>query len=500
MPRITSPLPQELAVHGTLRMHDSAEGRYDFYCMGCNERFAAAAPETNCPRCGVAAESAVTICSETLLLHEDQLNASVDTLCEQRRDDSRDESLVGRNIHVYRCDSLLGRGGMGRVYLARHLALHRRCALKLLAPRLAEQDQDYVERFQQEGRAAAELVHPNIVTIHAIGEADGRHFLEMEFVSGPSLQQMLRQDGPQTPIRATALAAQIAFGLAFAHRAGIVHRDLKPDNVMLTARGVPKIADFGLAKRIVAEAPTAQPHQLVGTPNFMAPELFRGAEATPASDIYALGVCYYLLLTGRYPFVGRNITDLMRVVSTDDVPDVRRQNPEIPLEMAECLNMMLSKSAGNRPADGMAAWSLLQAVLGQARDIESLLVEAFSDDPRVRWTRQDRRFTVELALDQNRRQKVFVETSDHRAQDRLLHIYSVCCRAEETYYEEALRLNSEIPHGSIGIRTIDGEAKFVMVDTYPRATVDTEELRRSVLEVATRADTIEEQLTGQDLH
>lgn len=408
------------------------------------------------------------------------------------------DELVGQSLHVYHCQSLLGSGGMGRVYLAHHRDLHRKCALKILSPELAKRDQDYVARFQHEGRATAAIVHPNIITIHAIGYTDHRHFLEMEFVAGPTLQQVLSDEGALTPIRATSLAAQLAEGLSAAHRNGIVHRDLKPDNVLMTPAGVPKIADFGLAKRVAGGQGLNEQGYLAGTPNFMAPELFQGAEATPASDIYALGVCYFLFLTGRFPFVGSSINELMRVTATEPIPDVRESNPAITLEMAECLSMMLAKSPELRPSDGMSAGHLLRAVLGQIRDVESLLKEAFKSTSGISWRRESMMYRVQVDFEGGRQQQIFIEPSTHAARERVLMIYSICCPARREYYEDALRMNSEILHGGLAIREIDGQPMFVMVDTYPRATVDPEEIRRSALEVARRADEVEERLTGMD--
>src|SRR5205085_2361528 len=124
------------------------------------------------------------------------------------------DSLVGSDLDVYRIDALLGHGGMGRVYLAHHRGLERRCALKILLPELAEQDSDYVTRFINEGRAAAALVHPNIITVHDVGQDRGYHYLEMEFVPGRSLRQLVADEQRLSPLRATALAARIADGLA----------------------------------------------------------------------------------------------------------------------------------------------------------------------------------------------------------------------------------------------------------------------------------------------
>ncbi|MCA9582552.1 MAG: serine/threonine protein kinase, partial [Myxococcales bacterium] len=211
--------------------------------------------------------------------------------------------MLGRLVlGRYRIVRRLARGGMGVVYLARNLRLQRLCALKVLSPRQSLQHIDYVERFEHEGRAAAALVHPNIVTTHAIGCVGDLHFLEMEYVSGQSLQKEIDRTRGIGPLRTTQMAVGIAEGLSVAHRLGIVHRDLKPDNVLVTPAGLPKIADFGLAKQI--HSASLGKTRLAGTPHFMASELFDGAEATPASDVFALGVCCYLMLTGCYPFDG----------------------------------------------------------------------------------------------------------------------------------------------------------------------------------------------------
>lgn len=464
------------------------------YCAGCNERFAAWADDRTCPRCGAKlADDGERALAETLLIRPgvDHSPGAVSFAAQEP------DNLIGRQLHVYVCESLLGAGGMGRVYLAHHQALGRKCALKILSPKLAAQDADYVARFQQEARAAAALVHPNIVTAHAIGYEQGYHFLEMEFLAGQSLQQLVAREGALNPVRATALALQIAEGLAAAHRERIIHRDLKPDNVLLTRKGIAKIADFGLAKRIAAHAGTPERY-LVGTPNYMAPELFEGVPASPNTDVYALGVCYFLLLTGRLPFICGNLAELRRVIREEAAPPVRSLRPEIPLEMAECLTVLLSKTPHNRPRDGIEAAQLLRAVLGQVRDLESLLVEAFSEAGTARWTRIGDGYEVLLVLPDGRRQQLFIEPSSHAPAERLLLIYSICCDARPDYYEQALRLNSEIPHGGLAIREIDGVARFVMIDTYPRATVDPEEIRRSALEVALRADALEALLTGAD--
>ncbi|MFN9717598.1 MAG: serine/threonine protein kinase [Planctomycetota bacterium] len=432
---------------------------------------------------------------ETVILSEGTIENST-----EKTDLELDQLLLpGQVIDIYQCQKTLGRGGMGVVYLARNTSLQRLCALKLLSPRRVSEEVDYVERFENEGRAAAALVHPNVVTTHAIGRTGDFHFLEMEYVPGHSLQQEIDSEGDIGPIRSTAMAVGMASGLSIAHRLGIVHRDLKPDNVLVTPGGVPKIVDFGLAKRVVGDdLPSGN---LAGTPYFMAPELFEGGVATPASDVYALGVCYYLMLTGRFPFEGDSISTLMKAILTADYTSVRRIKDEIPLDMAECVSLMLNREPTNRPRDAGAASQLLQAVLGSSRDLDNLIYDAFNGLPNISWTRdEDSGFKVHLDLRGERGQTVYVENSEHSAGERLLMIYSICCEARSSFYEDALRLNAVMHHGGISIRDIGGKPYFVMVDTYPRATVSGEDIRRSCIELGTRADKVEQMLTGRDVN
>lgn len=456
------------------------------FCPGCGTRFLPQLETKGCPTCGRGTPHPGLVATH---LSQSSLNAAHAVEVDE---------LIGHDFGVYHLEHLLGAGAMGRVYLARHRDLHRSIALKILPPRLAESDPAYLERFQNEGRAAAALVHPNVITVHAIGVIDGHHFLEMEFVAGQSLGQWLRDNGTIPPERATTIAARIADGLAAAHTQHILHRDLKPDNVLMTHQGVPKIADFGLAKRVLAGG--AGLGELVGTPAYMAPELFRGEPASPATDVYALGVCYYQMLTGRLPFPAEDMNELIRSVTHDDVPSHQQGCPQLPLPMAECLYTLLAKTPANRPADGCAAAQLLQAVLGDVEDLETQITRAFASQMGVSWRPHGAGFELRLIFSNGRRQTVFVEPSAHAASERLLRIRSLCGRAEPDYLETALRLNAEILHGALCIQEIDGEPTFVMVDSYPRATVDVEEIRRSVLEVAHRADAVEQYLTGCDRH
>jgi serine/threonine-protein kinase len=466
-------------------------------CPRCGKPVAAVGLVTECPHCGYELRNPRPVPLAETIIHDPATPLTEAQGADAPVESDGPDPLVGTDIDVYRVDALLGQGGMGLVYYAHHRDLHRPCALKVLLPQLAAQERDYVDRFQNEGRAAASLVHPNVITIHAVGEERGYYFLEMEFVPGRSLKQLIVDEQRLSPLRATALAARVADGLAEAHRVGIVHRDLKPDNVLLTLQGVPKLADFGLAKRLRGR-PDGLPEGLCGTPPYMAPELFQGAATGPATDVYALGITYFLMLTGRYPYSGSTLTSLMSSVLHEPLPNIRRIVPEVTLEMAECLGLMLDRNPANRPPDAIRAAQLLQAILGQTRDLDGMLTEAFADDPAVDWVREEARHRIEVRLPGGRRQVVFAESSAHGTAEKLLLIYSTCCDPQPAYYEHALRLNSEMSHGSVAIRELDGRSRFVVVDTYPRATVDSEEIRRSVHEVAARADGVEKLLTGLD--
>ena len=206
------------------------------------------------------------------------------------------------------------------------------------------------------------------------------------------------------------------------------------------------------------------------------------------------------MLTGRYPFHANSLQELRHKVITQPVPNVKEFAQDVDLAMREVLSQLMEKSPENRPANAMEAYQLFQAVLGQTRDVESMLVEAFEHDPNVKWKRVEDHFEVQLTLPDGRGQKVYVQTTGENALERLLMIFSPCAQDDPGYYHQALRLNSEIPHGGLAIREIHEKMYFVMVDTYPRGTVDADSLRRSVYEVGSRADYIENLLTGEDIH
>jgi len=468
-------------------------------CPQCQTSFAPT-PLTkipSCPECGqeLPAKALIPPAAEN---GQEGQDAQEQTAAELGTRELSPQDLIGTTLDVYTLHSLLGRGAMGWVFLAKHQRLHRLCAVKILSPQLVRDDPQFVERFLNEGRAAAALIHPNIVTVHAIGESNGFYFLEMEFAAGRSLRSLLEEEGPLSAERATGLMLRIAEGLAAAHSAHILHRDLKPDNILLTHQRVPKIVDFGLARRLFMEGSVPGGQEFVGTPAYMPPELYQGNPATPASDVYSLGVMYFQLLMGRCPYLAEDLVSLREQILHDPLPSLRDAPQRIPLEVAECLHQLLAKAPENRPRSGVEAAQLLQAVLGQSEDLESLMQRAFQDHPEIVWKGNGTGFDVRLEFAGGRGQRVFVEPNSQAAAEPLVTIGSICCRAESAYFETALRLNSEILHGALAIRQIAGESLFVVLDNYPRSTVDPEEIRRSVLEVAHRADAIEKLLTGGD--
>lgn len=465
------------------------------FCQGCNEKFAVAVDSRTCPQCGqtlAGLTDAPTLDLADLAARGTYLSGSEATDC--------DESLVGRKIGIYDVEEFLGKGGMARVYRAKHLALERSCALKVLNPQQVERHPESIDMFLSEARAAASLVHPNVVTIHTIGLDQGLHFIEMEYVLGRSLQRYVELVGQPGPAQAAHFMVQIASALAVAHRVNLVHRDIKPANVLVTETGVAKLADFGLAKRVMGVGRFSSGHAPAGTPHYMAPELFDGHAPDKRCDVYAMGVTFFYLLTGRVPFTDRSFTDLAIRHAMDPVPDICELCPDAPDDAVAVVVKCMAKSPADRFADATELLNDLRAVYGGLQCLHSLLREALADLP-VQIEGTADRFTIIVSLPGSRTQTVIVEAGDARPiSERIVKIFSVCGPAQERYYQRALELNASIPHGSFAIEPIDGSPHFVMGSTYPRSTCDVEEIRRSVLTIARHADEVEQFLTGSDRH
>jgi non-specific serine/threonine protein kinase/serine/threonine-protein kinase len=248
----------------------------------------------------------------------------------------------------------IGHGGMGAVYKARDTELERIVAIKTIAEgRFARPDQR--ERFRAEARAIARLRHPNIIAIHAIGEHDDQPYLTLEYAEGGSLAQRLIEK-PMAPREAAGLLETLARAVHAAHQAGVVHRDLKPSNILLTAQGVPKVSDFGLAKLMDAESGRTVTGQVMGSPSFMAPEQAEGRskDVGPAADIYSLGSILYQALTGRPPFLGESQFETLKLVVSNEVVPPCRLRPDVPRDLETICLRCLEKEPTRRYPDAQA--------------------------------------------------------------------------------------------------------------------------------------------------
>ncbi|HSL84518.1 MAG TPA: serine/threonine-protein kinase, partial [Thermoanaerobaculia bacterium] len=263
--------------------------------------------------------------------------------------------LVGTALGPYEVLELLGGGGMGRVYAARDSRLGRTVALKVLPPELAAEP-ERLARFRREARAVAALSHPAVVTIHAIEEAEGLHFLVMERVRGETLAELVAREGGLGLDRFLAVAHPLAEALAASHAAGVVHRDLKPANVMVDREGRVKLLDFGLARPDedalfgpeVSAATLTQHGALLGTLPYLAPEQLRGRRGDRATDQFSLGVVLFEMAAGRRPFPGGTAAELFAAILKDEAPPLREIRPDLPEELEAVVARCLEKEPGRR--------------------------------------------------------------------------------------------------------------------------------------------------------
>ena len=301
---------------------------------------------------------------------------------------------AGTQIDNYRIERWLGRGGMGEVYLARDLKLKRQVALKLVHPELMV-SQSLIDRFIFEARATARFSHPNIVTIYAVGEYEGRPYLALEYLEGQTLRERLLQ-APVAPAEALAIARAVAAALAEAHRHRVFHRDLKPGNIMLAADGRVRVLDFGLAHATPTDGsvlswaehtyadgsrPATNVVRQAGTPSYMAPEQWTGRESHDGkADIWALGVTLFEMLFGERPYHGASAVDLRHLVSSDERISLPPAADTLDVELRKLLARCLEKRPGLRPSAPVVAESLKgrdgRPVFGRVRPIQSRWLRA----------------------------------------------------------------------------------------------------------------------------
>ena len=254
----------------------------------------------------------------------------------------------------YRVQRLLGKGGMGAVYLADDEVLHELVALKVISSAFAVDEQAMIARFRREAAAARKVSSPSVIRIHDLGEArPGLLYLSMEYFAGRTLAELIAQRGI-VPIKDVQdILQQVAIGLEAAHHAGVIHRDLKPSNVLVGERGAVKIIDFGLATTGLGDGLTAT-GAILGTPHYMAPEQVRGKNVDARTDIYALGALAYHLVTGRPPFAGDNAIAIGFAHLSEAPTPPRQLRKDCPANLEAAILAALAKSADDRPASARA--------------------------------------------------------------------------------------------------------------------------------------------------
>lgn len=271
------------------------------------------------------------------------------------------DELADKTMGGCRLNKRIGKGAMGVVYLAEQIELKRPVAFKILDPRFSS-DRSYVERFEMEARAAAQLSHPNIVKVYDFGNEDRLYYIVSEYVDGPSIQSLIQERGTLPPEEAVEYALQVAQGLRAASQANIIHRDIKPDNLMLTRAGVLKIADFGLARSTCPETIAADSGLIMGTPFYMSPEQAKGRKMDIRSDIYSLGVSLYCMVIGEVPFDADSVIGVLLKQISADRPDPCAVKPSLPSVLGSLIMRMMDRQPDNRPRDAEELLRELEAV------------------------------------------------------------------------------------------------------------------------------------------
>ncbi len=259
----------------------------------------------------------------------------------------------GAEFEKYIVERQLGRGGMGAVYLVRHRVLDSFFALKVLFPEAAERNRQFVDRFIREAKLACKIKHPNLIAVYDAGRNpdNGLYYLVMEYVPGGTVRDLLKKEHRIAPARALRIIAQTAAALQAAHRHHMVHRDIKPDNIMFAADGTVKLADLGIAKSTdEQDTMLTMAAAVFGTPAYMSPEQAKDSSRVDCrADIYSLGIVFYEMVSGCRPYRGEGtIQILSRIVTAENIPDVRTVCPEIPAVLAEAIAAMTEKDLARR--------------------------------------------------------------------------------------------------------------------------------------------------------
>lgn len=312
----------------------------------------------------------------SLLAHHSHAGAFLSQPAAERLEQVFDEAPhfdAGATVGTYVVSREIGRGGMGRVYLATDTRLGRAVALKLLPPSLAN-DPSQRERLRREARVAATLSHPGISTIYALEEFDGHIMIVSEFIDGRSLREEIEADGAASSVAVAQAAVELSDALAAAHAQGITHRDLKPENIMRAADGRLKILDFGLAltpdaASLHGHTRLTMPGAVIGTPAYMAPEQLKGAAADARSDVFALGVVLYEFATGTHPFEAGTPLALAARVLESTPSALSTSRSDLSRSLVDVIHRALSKEPADRPASAAAFRRALDASPSASGDV-----------------------------------------------------------------------------------------------------------------------------------
>ena len=269
--------------------------------------------------------------------------------------DKPDLLQVGEDFRGYVVERLLGKGGLGVVYLVRHAMLDTLYALKIMYPEVAQTNSNYIKRFLREAKIATRIRHPNLVAVHDCGfdPIKSVYYLVMDYVTGGDLRQALAFSGQFEPAKAVEVVAQVARALDAAQKFNVVHRDIKPENIMLQQDGTVKLVDLGIAKASnLGESLKTTAESVFGTPTYVSPEqALSAADVDARADIYSLGIVLFEMVAGRPPFSGKNAPQILAQVMNDEpVPDVRDFNPAVPPMLAAVIRRMCVKDRGRRIA------------------------------------------------------------------------------------------------------------------------------------------------------